>query len=262
MGAMIVLIMLLGYFMGMLVNYLADHLPVDRRLVRPHCLSCGGPRPWRHWSGLLAFVQSSACPYCENSRSRRSWLVEVLFLFGSVLLYTANPDLAVFLPAFIMLSIFGLIVVIDIEHRLILHMVTGPSALIMFLLGAMGWLNADTDLKETLIGGAVGFGSVYLLYLMGILFARAMSKARGEELSEVAFGFGDVTLSGVLGLALGWPRIMGAIFFGVMAAGTFSLFYILYKYIRKEYDMFMPIPYGPFLILGALVVFFGWVYPS
>jgi prepilin signal peptidase PulO-like enzyme (type II secretory pathway) len=150
--------------------------------------------------------------------------------------------------------IFVLITIIDVEHRLILHIVTGPSALII---GFLGVLDPGRGLQKTVEGGVVGFGAVLLLYLLGGLFARFVARSRGQALDEVAFGFGDVTLSGVIGLTVGYPGILMALFIGILAAGEYSLVYILYMIIRRKYQAFIPLPYGPFLILGASIVYFG-----
>jgi prepilin signal peptidase PulO-like enzyme (type II secretory pathway) len=84
-----------------------------------------------------------------------------------------------------------------------------------------------------------------------------VSRMRVEPLDEVAFGFGDVTLSGVLGLIVGYPGIILALFAGVMAGGAFSLVYMLGMKLRGRYDAFAAIPYGPFLIIGASLVYYG-----
>jgi leader peptidase (prepilin peptidase)/N-methyltransferase len=73
----------------------------------------------------------------------------------------------------------------------------------------------------------------------------------------VAFGFGDVTLAGVLGLSVGYPGILMALFLGILTAGEYSLVHIFYMLSRGKYRAFLPIPYGPFLILGASIVYFG-----
>jgi prepilin signal peptidase PulO-like enzyme (type II secretory pathway) len=44
---------------------------------------------------------------------------------------------------------------------------------------------------------------------------------------------------------------------GIMAAGVFSIGYVLVMLLRGRYSAFSPIPYGPFLIVGALLVYFG-----
>jgi prepilin signal peptidase PulO-like enzyme (type II secretory pathway) len=156
--------------------------------------------------------------------------------------------------AMLVVWVFLLITIMDVEHRLILHAVSLPAAA---LLGVLSALDPAHGLVKTLLGGSAGFGIVLLLFLFGGLFARWISHWRGQPLEEVAFGFGDVTLSAVIGLVVGWPGVILALFIGILAAGAFSLLYMLIQLLRRRYSPYMPFPYGPFLILGALLVYIG-----
>jgi leader peptidase (prepilin peptidase)/N-methyltransferase len=64
-------------------------------------------------------------------------------------------------------------------------------------------------------------------------------------------------LAGVIGLLVGWPGVWLALFAGIMLAGFFSAAFISTRMIRGRYTPFTPIPYGPFMVLGALMVYFG-----
>jgi prepilin signal peptidase PulO-like enzyme (type II secretory pathway) len=171
-----------------------------------------------------------------------------------VVLSLIVPAPELYWPSFLLSTIMLLVIVIDLEHRLILHVVTGPAAILMGLLGS---LDASRGPVKTVLGGAVGFLVVLGLFLLGGLFARLICRVRGQTLDEVAFGFGDVTLAGVIGLAVGFPGIVVALTLGVLAGGLFSLGYLLFMIARGRYVAFTPIPYSPFLVLGALVVFIG-----
>lgn len=252
---MIILAIALGWVIGVAINWLADCLPTVRRLQAPACYACGAPRGWRAWSGLLGWVLGA--DRCESCRERRPWRAVATELGASVLsgwLYWRNPSAEVFWPGLIVGAIFLLILVVDIEHRLILHVVTGPSAIVIALINIF-WV--EKGIAKVLVGGAVGFASVLVLYLFGAGFAMLIARLRGEALDEVAFGFGDVTLSGVIGLAVGYPGIILALFSGVMAGGAFSLVYMLGMKLLKKYNAFAAIPYGPFLIVGACLVYYG-----
>lgn len=89
---------------------------------------------------------------------------------------------------------------------------------------------------------------------MGIGFSKLMSRLRKIPIEEEAMGFGDVTLATVLGFLLGWPRIAVNIIGTILLAGLFSLVYILIRLALKKYRAFQPIPYGPFLIITAIVL--------
>jgi len=155
--------------------------------------------------------------------------------------------------AFLVSAVFLLIIVIDMEHKLILHVVTFPAAIVFVVIGL---LNPEMSLGRTLLGGAVGFGMFFLLYLLGGIFARTIAGGKENADDEIALGFGDVTLATIIGLAVGFPGVIEALLRGILAAGLFSIAFLIYMKMRRRYSAFTPIPYGPFLILGAWWVYF------
>lgn len=244
-----------GFVSGVVMNALADSLPYTRTVRMPGCASCGAPRPRLAWSGLSAEVAGiTRCPYCNSPHGIRRPIVESFAAAWGAALSLIIPEPRLFWPAFLLSMILLLVIVIDLEHRLILHVVTGPAAVVMALIGS---LDASGGPVKTLVGGAVGFLAVLGLYVLGGLFVRLICRVRGQALDEVAFGFGDVTLAGVIGLAVGFPGILVALTLGILAGGVFSLGFLLVMIARGSYVAFMPIPYSPFLVFGALVVFIG-----
>ena len=255
---MVILAGVLGWLVGVIINLLSDSLPDTNRAPHvPQCPACTAPRPLLAWSGILAAISRSwACPYCRTPRLWRALWVEVAAILGSILILYWSFSSFSFAAALIIGGIYLLIVVIDVEHRLILHVVTFPSMGLIFIISAldprMGW-------KKALIGGAVGFILFLLLYLLGGVFAKWVSRRRGEPLDEVPFGFGDVTLATLIGITVGFPGVIEALLRGMIYGGIFSILFILSMVIRKRYSAFIPIPYGPFLVLGSMVVYFsGW----
>jgi prepilin signal peptidase PulO-like enzyme (type II secretory pathway) len=181
-------------------------------------------------------------------------IVELVGILGMVVLYLRAATPSALLVGASVAFVFLLITIIDLEHRLILHSVVFPAAIV---LGLMQALDPSRGVVKTLLGGLAGAGSFFVLYLLGEVFARLLARARGRSLDEVAFGFGDVTLAGLIGLIVGWPAVVLALLVGILTAGLFSLGYLLVMLARRRYTAFTPIPYGPFLILGASLVHFG-----
>lgn len=250
-----ILAAILGLGIGGLVNHLADSLPRARRPERPHCLACSAPLTPVQWLATTALLaRRFSCDYCGTRRLWRSLVVEAVSVFLSVWLLSRSTNVGVFFANLLITTIFLLIVIIDIEHRLILHIVSFPSAVII---GLLGILNPDRGITKTLLGGVTGLAIFFGLYLLGGVFAGFVARRRGQPLDEVAFGFGDVTLAGVIGLTVGFPGVLVALFLGILAAGFFSLGYIVFMLLRRRYTAFIPIPYGPFLVLGAMLVYFG-----
>lgn len=86
---------------------------------------------------------------------------------------------------------------------------------------------------EKLLGGAVLLSFFFLLYLL---------KPQG-------IGFGDVKLSGAIGLFLGWQLGLLALFLAFTSGGLVGAVLLL----LKKKTLKDPIPFGPFLSAGAVV---------
>ncbi|MEJ2708239.1 MAG: prepilin peptidase [Anaerolineales bacterium] len=243
----IVLIIILGWGAGMLVNYLADVLPVRRKLVAPFCLQCQVSQ-----NTVRYFLWPRRCENCGQRRAFRTWIVEAAYIVTAFWLWNQPPQKLGFWLGFFILIYFGVVVVIDLEHRLILHPTSAFGALLG--LGTGIWLHG---LSTTLLGGLAGFGGMLGLYIFGILFVKLVSRGRGSAGGESeALGFGDVILSGVLGLFLGWPAIVMGLTFAIVLGGMVSLIYLLGMLIARRYRSFAAIPYGPFLIAGAVFLLY------
>jgi leader peptidase (prepilin peptidase)/N-methyltransferase len=251
---------LLGLLVGALINLLADQLPRWRRLRRTaFCPFCDQPRPVWAWISTLAFLRfKPRCQHCGAPISWRHLLVELgtaaLFAF---LWYryglAGQVELLVLYTVYS--AILVLVLVIDLEHRLILNVVIYP-AWGLALVGSL--LNPEPYFyRLALVGGALGFGILYLVYLLGELFVKVMGKVRGKPVNAVAFGFGDVRLGGFIGLILGFPGVLHAIFYAILLGGLGGLLYWFVRaVILRRYSLFTAIPYGPFLIVGTWIVMF------
>lgn len=240
-----ILSLVLGWFSGSLLNYLADVLPATRSLSKPECKYCGSKRT------LLEMLFPQKCWQCQAPPPKRIWIVQIAALISVPLLRFFPPPALGFWISWLTFLYLALVFIIDVEHRAILHEVSLVGGILAVPFGI--WLNGWLD---TLIGAAVGFGVMLALYYFGILFNRWLSRARGQEIEEVALGFGDVTLSGILGIALGSPRIIVCLFFAIVLGGLISGLYILISLARKKYQAFTAIPYAPFLIIAAVVLIY------
>lgn len=236
----------IGWIIGMVVNYLADVLPLRRRLVRPFCIACNQTLSWISYA-----LWPRRCPECGQKRSWRIWVVEAVYIILSVLLWRAPLEKLGFLGGIVLLAYFGVVVIIDIEYRLIMHPVSIFGAVLALIFGVV--LNG---LVDTLLGGLGGFIAMWLLYKFGEVIMRLVSRLRGQPINNVALGFGDVNLSGVLGLLLGWPAILVGLLLAVLLAGISSMVYLLVMLFQRRYQLFTALPYGPYLIAGAVLLIY------
>ncbi len=172
-------------------------------------------------------------------------------LTAAVWLWYSPVERLTFVAAMAILCYFAIVVVIDIEHRVIMHPVSLAGAVLAAIIGV------DLHgLQATILGGIGGFGILYLLYKFGAFFAGWLARRRGEEFDDVALGFGDVNLAGVIGLLMGWPGITAGLVVGVFAGGIVSFFYLAFMLVTRRYKAFSTMPYGPYLVFGALALIF------
>ncbi|ADB33401.1 peptidase A24A prepilin type IV [Kribbella flavida DSM 17836] len=97
------------------------------------------------------------------------------------------------------------------------------------------------SLRRAAIAGVIGFGVFYLLWFV---FPRGV-------------GFGDVRLSGLLGMALGWlgwGELITGLYGGFFLGAVLGVVLTLAKVFKRR-EMF---PFGPFMLVGAVAgVLFG-----
>src|SRR5437868_6281243 len=150
-------------------------------------------------------------------------------------------------PVLVVRSVFVLVLVqvifFDFEHHLILDRVMFPAMGLALLVSLSPLLDRGIGLwhQDWWVGLAMGAGAG-LLFLLLALAGSAIFK--GE-----ALGFGDVKLAVFMGLLLGWPYTLSALFYGVLLAAIGAIVYIVAHRSMKG-----TIAYGPYLALGALLV--------
>jgi len=276
-----IVLILVGVLIGALLNTLADDLPPEQmkpdntdqlqgnghvasvadlphrnRPRTPHCHVCGSAYPRAQWVALAALVTGwRPCAQCGSRPVWRKPVVEIVSAAMLVFVFDRFDLTAKSFMLSLLLECLLLITIIDLEHRLILHVTVLPSALIALAYGLFGSeLELLAALSKSLIGGAVGFGVFYVFYLLGFVYSAWVARRRGEPLDEIAFGGGDANLGGVVGLAVGWSGIVVSIFYAVLAGGIVSAIFLAVMSLRKRNSLFTPIPYGPFIVFGAVLM--------
>ena len=137
----------------------------------------------------------------------------------------------------------------DLKTRYILDLVMFPSWIIAFALAFVTpWTAYLTwpwpDWRTAPVAAVIAGGIFALLYVGGQLVF-------GAE----AFGFGDVKLAVFIGMATGLSnlRMPHALIYGVFLGGFVAIILLITR-IRQLKEA---VPYGPFLVLGTLVVLYS-----
>lgn len=252
-----VLAAITGLIGGLVLNQLADVLPHDKSPRQPVCQNEACLKSYS-WAEFLRFAR---CPHCGQRRSLRSlWMPLGLAAFSLYLWLKAGSPLMFGLDLLVLFYL-TLVAVIDLEHRLVLRILSLPGLLLCAAIGffVRGW-------QGSLLGGLGGFAIMMAFYLLGIVFTKIRARRMGNEQAdgEEALGSGDVTLATLLGLLLGWPLIWFNLLMGILFSGVISLLIIAILLLRRQYlqqAMNVFIPLGPFFIASTLLLlhFPTWV---
>lgn len=232
----------------------------------------GTPRPITAWLGVTAFLlgqrepknpqpnEVRARPLRESKKlSWRHPLAEIMTAAFFILAAMAGPYIDMMTPPqyffnYAYMAIFALIIVIDIEHKLILFVVMLP-AIILALLDAWFVPAPYPGFQDSLIGFGVGFSFFLLIYVFGYVFRWIMGKLRGEKINTVAFGYGDVMMISFSGAMLGLLDTLMAIALTLILGFIGALiFLIVRKIVSGRYDAFTAIPYGPYIVIATLIM--------
>lgn len=223
---------LIGLLAGGVINALADDLPQRQRPSLPHCHTCQRPYPAWQWLGVGRCAQCGARP---------RWRVAAV-VAGTAVLFALLPALIADPVNLVVNSfytaVFILIIIIDLEHRLILNVVTFPVTLLAI---GLSFLVTDNSWLAALVGAAVGYGFFFLIYWVAQLIYGAGS---------VAFGLGDVKLAMAMGAMLGFHRVVFAFILGILLGGVVSLLVILLRSGNRR----LHLPYGQYLAIAGIVM--------
>lgn len=254
--ALSTLVILFGLVIGSFLNVVIHRLPLDQSVVRPasRCPSCGSGLKWFHNVPLLGFLLlRGRCASCKTKISWRYPFVEFLtaFLFWASFrdlpldVYSLISQLRIWI--FIALAIA--ITFIDLDHRII------PDELSLggWVIGALtAYWDFRAGMPSLLISSLVGFGFFYL-------FALAYEKATGRA----GLGGGDIKFMGTIGVFLGFGGIWASIMISSVVGSVVGI--AVAKLNKSENALRTAIPYGPFLVVGALIELFfevsRWINP-
>lgn len=267
MNIWVVLIFILGASVGSFLNVVVYRLPARLSLLLPasRCPDCLTQlKPYDNVPVFGWLWLRGRCRYCQGLISPRYPLVEVatgilfLWVFWTFGLSEQTLGYWIFLSWLLALSL------IDLDTMMLPNQLTQSGLVVGLVFRAIAGLLpgfSSASLADQLIAGIVGA-------VLGIWLLDMITFLGSIALGQVAMGGGDAKLAAMIGAWLGWKLSLVALFLACAVGGGVGGGAIALGWLNRR----QPIPFGPFLALGAvLAVFWGetilstylhWFWPS
>jgi len=253
---LMVMIFILGLCLGSFVNMLVYRVAVKYKLIskskfivadknRSFCDGCGRQLRWYENVPVISWlIQKGKSRCCQK---KLSFLYPIVELITGILLMVVvfrfnllSSDLPIMLEvvrlffAMVLITLLVFSAVFDIKYLILPDFATITLIVMSFL----GVVFDEPNIIPYLLSALGAFSFLGVLYLV--------TKGKG-------MGFGDVKLAIFMGLFLGYPNIIIAIYIAFIVGALVGLMGMISKKMTKKTQ----IPFGPFLILGTFV---AWVW--
>lgn len=233
-----------GLVIGSFLNCLIWRLHKKKSILgRSMCTKCKKTIRWYDNIPLLSFIiLRGKCRHCGKLISWQYPAVELAtgilfataFLLNPYSLSTQVPNyLIITLKSWFIISVMTIIFIYDLKWYLILDIITLPACLIVFILN----LATGQNWQNLLISGIIGAGFFLLQFVV----------SNGKWI-----GGGDIRLGLLMGLALGWPMVLVAIFIAYIIGSFIGIILLILK--KKSFGS--KIPLGIFLSTATVITMF------
>lgn len=236
----VIVFFIFGTVLGSFYNVVGYRLPKGQSLVKPdsHCTSCNHKLGPKELVPIFSYVFLGG--KCLNCKSKISLFYPLFELLSGILFSLSYVMFGFTLNCFISLvfiSMLLIIIISDYQTMIIPDSVLLISSILLIILNIIGF-----GWKHTLISGLNGIGSFTLMLIIKLL---------GDFIfKRDSMGGGDIKLMGIFGFVLGFPLSVILIFVSSLIALPISLI-LINKNPSHE------IPFGPFLAISAILIFFS-----
>lgn len=247
-------IFLFGLIIGSFLNCFIWRLHTGESMMgRSYCPNCRKQIAWHDNIPVLSFlVLRGKCRGCKQAISWQYPAVELVtailfaaafiiesgimnyesWFFLDIIIHNSRFMLHV-LRDWLVIAVMIIIFIYDLRWYLILDKITIPAIFAFFALNIFLGINW----QNLLISGIIGGGFFFLQLVI----------SKGKWI-----GGGDVRMGVLMGVILGWPQILLALFSAYIIGSMFGLSLIAFK--RKKMDS--QIPFGTFLAIATIISLF------
>ena len=228
-------IFLFGLVVGSFLNSIIYRLSTGESFLfkRSFCPHCKHKLGWQDLIPIFSFlILKGKCRYCHQKISLQYPLVELATGLLFVSFFIFHFSFFIFIIACFLIIIF----VYDLKYYLIPDKIIYPAIAITFLYQ----LFRISDFKLLT-------NPFFSALLASLFFLTIVLVSRGKWM-----GVGDIKLAFFIGLFLGFPNILVALFLAFFLGAIIGVGLIVShkKSLRSE------VPFGPFLVVGTFVALF------
>ncbi|MEK7653086.1 MAG: prepilin peptidase [Patescibacteria group bacterium] len=239
-------VFIFGNIIGSYLNVIIFRLQKKERIItkHSHCPHCQKNLAAKDLIPIASFfILKGRCRYCSQKISWQYPLLEaaaglvfILITYNTIgglgwsMLFISSSVFWLWVRNLVFASFLIIIFIYDLRWYLILDKITLPAMVAVLLFN----LFLGFNLINLLIAALIAFGFFFIQF----------SLSRGRWI-----GGGDLRLGALMGLMLGWPNILVALFFAYIIGAVCSL--LLVAFGQKGFKSQMP--FGTFLTLGTLI---------
>ena len=273
------IIFILGLIIGSFLNVVIFRLESGEKIVndRSKCLRCKHVLAWYDLIPVFSFIfLKGSCRYCKKKISWQYPTVEIatgiLFVLIFNFQFSIFNEFSIFnfsalggpalgwqflLSISYLLFIASSLIVIfayDIKHYIIPDKVIYPAIAVALGFNLFNDVIINNNFQFPIFNFQSILNSQFLNFLFSAILAGGFFYAIVVITKGRGMGGGDVKLGFLMGLILGWPLVLIALFLSFIIGSVVGIFLILVGN-KKMKSM---IPFGPFLVLGTFIaLFFG-----
>ena len=240
-------IFLFGLAVGSFLNCLIYRLEVGEGFLkgRSYCPHCKHVLSWKDLIPIFSFlILKGKCRYCCQKISWQYPLVELSTGIIFLLIFLTSLRINNYTPVYLLIMACFLIVVFvyDLKHYIIPDKVIYPAIFVSGIWYLVSGISFNFYTRYEILN------TIYSALVAAAFFLLIVLISRGKWM-----GVGDIKLAFLMGLILGWPNILVALFFAFFIGAIIGLGLIISgkKTLKSE------VPFGPFLVTGTFIALFS-----
>ena len=225
--------------LGSFYNVLGLRIVKHESIIKPrsHCEKCGHELKWFELIPIISFIIQGG--KCRNCKTKLSWLYLFSEVFCGLLFAISYYSFGFSYNLLIALIISSLLIVVtvsDLTYMIIPDRFIIISSVLILVIKLIGF--GPKEFLYSLLSGAIAFGVMYLIMQFGSFLFK-----------KETMGGADVKLMFTVGICT--EPLLSLIV--IIVASVVALPISLVLLIREKEHA---IPFGPFILIGLLVIFF------